>query len=398
MLNVIPYEVAVSRTLNQFAEIIKSEKIAIGEAIGRICLTDVVSAENIPAFNRSNVDGYAVNCKDANAASSSSPAVFVLDGAVKMGEVIESEITVGHCFYVPTGGMLPKGANAVAMIEDAEVRGEEILLSKPLRVFENVTASGEDVQDGEVILKRGTIITDGKSGALYAAGVTEVVAVKKPRFYLISTGDELIPHDSKCPYGKIKDVNSGLIKSAARYWEHVGGEIISDDYRALTMALERGMERADIVIMSGGSSVGIADYTEQIFSEHGELFLHGVAVKPGKPTLAACGEKMLIGLPGHPMAAYISFKMIFERAFLKAAGCLEKNTVFAVADVNFAGGGGRTSIMPVALNEDGRQFRATPLYYKSGMVGVLAQCDGFAVIPDYEEGVNKGDILKIYTI
>lgn len=399
MLKVMSYPAAVAAVGERFSTLLKTETLSVGEAYGAICAEDVLSPETVPAFNRSTVDGYAVVCSDTNAASAASPAVFELTGAVEMGKTADFPVGGGRCCYVPTGGMLPENADAVAMIEDCERRGDEILLSAPLRHLENVAVRGEDISEGEAVLKRGDTIGACKTGALCAAGITRVSVYRKPRFYVISTGDELVGCDEECPLGKVRDVNTALVAAAADKWKFAGSERVKDDKELLSRAISRGLERANVVIVSGGSSVGIADYTERLFAEFGDVFLHGVAVKPGKPTLAASrGDKLLIGLPGHPMAAFTSFKLIFERAYLSAAGAERENFLYAEAAVNFAGGRGRACVMPVRLFSEGGTVKAQPLFYKSGMISVLAKCDGFAVLPDYAEGAYKGERLEIYGI
>ena len=397
MLKVMPYEKAVAAVAERFAKMSVAEQVKTSDAAGRICAEDVVSRETVPAFDRSTVDGYAVFHGETNAASAASPAVFSLGGEVLMGQPADSEAGDGKCVYVPTGGMLPKGADAVAMIEDAEKRGDEILLSKPLRIYENVTRKGEDIECGAAILKKGDVINACKAGALYAAGITCIKAVKRPRFYVISTGDELVDCAEECPAGKVRDVNTGLLRSAADAWEFAGAERVTDDFELLSQALTRAEQVADVILLSGGSSVGVADYTERLFAERGDLFLRGVAMKPGKPTLAAYRDgKLFVGLPGHPMAAYTAFRLIFERAYLRAAGAEKELFLRARAAVNFAGGVGRSCVMPVRLFRENGEVFAAPLFYKSGMISVLAACDGFTVIADYEEGVQKGEMLDIY--
>lgn len=400
MLKVLSYPAAVAAVQHRFESMLVSTTTDTMSAVGFICASDVLSPETVPAFDRSTVDGYAVACSDANAASASAPAVFELCGEVKMGERADFVVGGGRCVYVPTGGMLPKGADAVAMIEDCERRGDEILLSTPLRHMENVAATGEDIKEGGAVLKRGDTLNACKTGALCAAGIPRVEVYRKPRFYVISTGDELVGYDEPCPSGKIRDVNTELISAAAgERWELAGRERVVDDRDLLSAAMRRGLDCADVVIVSGGSSVGIADYTERLFEEFGEVFMHGVAIKPGKPTLAAsCGDKLLVGLPGHPMAAFTSFKLIFERAYLAAAGAERQSFLFAEAEVNFAGGRGRACVMPVKLSVSEGAVKAKPLFYKSGMISVLAECDGFAVLPDSAEGVYKGERLEIYAI
>lgn len=398
MLNVVSYEEAVARVAAVFAGLTGSETVSAGEAFGRIIASDTRSGEDVPAFPRSTVDGYAVAHTETNAASLSVPAVFELTGAASMGETDDLEAGGGRCVYVPTGAMLPRGADAVAMLEDAETRGGEILLSCPLRVWENVAQRGEDIRKNSVLLRRGEVVDACRQGALCASGTTAEV-VRTPRFFLISTGDELTDCEGECPYGKVRDVNTILLKSAAQYWTCAGTRRLADDYDVLKSALQSAAEAADIVIISGGSSVGKADFTERLFEEAGEIFLRGIAMKPGKPTLAATdGKRLFIGLPGHPMAAFIAFKTVFERGFLRAAGTKETKFVYADAEINFRGGEGRTCVMPVALREGGNGFTAAPLFYKSGMASVLSSADGYAVIPDNVEGIYKGERLKIFLL
>lgn len=399
-MNVIPYSLAVKKLTEAFGKILVTETVPVSRASARTAACDVFSPEDFPPFSRSTVDGYAHSHKDSSAASAAVPSVLSLKGEVGMGEYVKARINSGECFYVPTGAMLPEGADAVTMIENAEVSNGEVYLSSSLHRGENVVFKGADIRVGETVIRRGERLTSPKIGLMCSLGIAFVKVYKKLSFYVVSTGDELVPPDAECPIGKIRDTNTSvLIAELSEIGNVVGALTINDDYGKLSETVRKGLSEADVVILSGGSSVGKADYTAKLFSEYGTPLFGGVAIKPGKPTLAAeAGKKLLIGLPGHPMAAFTSFRLIVLRALLNACGSDIEPPVVCRAAKNFPGGRGRSAVIPVKLVNKVEFTAAEPLFYKSGMLSVISSADGFALLPDHVEGVSAGAPLEVYRI
>lgn len=399
-MNVIPYPSAVKILSEAFGKIVSAEAVPVRDAAGRISAADVFSPEPFPPFDRSSVDGYALSHRDSAAASAAVPAILSLKGEVRMGNPAGLVLSPGECAYVPTGGMLPEGADAVLMIEDAEKSADEIYVSKSLHVGENVLRTGADIAAGERVLTAGERMTAARAGVLSSVGITSVRAFKRLDYYVISTGDELVPPGAKCEKGKIRDTNTVMLVSELSKIGNVKGALqVSDDYPELRRAVSEGLSVSDVVILSGGSSVGKADYTAKLFSEFGRVLFGGVAVKPGKPTLAAETDgRILIGLPGHPMAALTSYRLIVLRALLNACGSDLAAPVVCRAERNFPGGKGRSAFIPVKLINRGDHTAAEPLFYQSGMLSAVGSADGFALLDDSVEGVPKGAPLEVYGI
>ncbi len=400
MMNVIPYEEAVAILSRAFGGALVTVSVPVTKCAGHIAAEDVRSPEDVPPFDRSTVDGYAASYKDTSAASPSVPSILALKGESRMGEATGEVLSSGECFYVPTGGMLPAGADAVLMIEDSEKVNGEIYFSRTLHKGENVIFKGADVAKGDVVVTKGRRINAALIGALCSVGISSVKAYRKLDYFVISTGDELVPADGECPVGKIRDTNTALLAAElSEIGNVVGTALVADDYEALSRAMRAALDVADVVVVSGGSSVGKADYTQKLFGEFGALLFGGVAMRPGKPTLAAvAGDKLLIGLPGHPMAAFTSCRLILRRALLHACGADIPAPVVCRALRNFPGGKGRTAVVPVKLVNFPEYTGAEPLFYQSGMLSVIGSADGFALLPDHTEGVDKGAPLEVYIL
>ena len=254
--------VSVEEARNEMEKVFENfkldiEKVFLLESHNRILAENVVSDINVPEFNRSTVDGYAIKSKDSHGASSSIPSVFNIIGEVKMGEVSPYNINAGETVYVPTGGMIPDGADAMVMIEDTEKLDKSTLMVyRAISHNENIILKGQDIKIGEIALNKGRILTPEAIGVLAALGKSQVKVYKKPRFYIISTGDEIIDLDEKLELGKIRDINSyaldGLIKNLGG--ETVHRTIVGDNYEKLRAQVEQAIENSDVVLISGGES------------------------------------------------------------------------------------------------------------------------------------------------
>ena len=381
------------------------ENVSLLESHNRVLAEDIISDINVPEFNRSTVDGYAIKSKDSHGASSSIPSVFNIIGEVKMGETSPYSISAGEAVYVPTGGMIPEGADAMIMIEDTEKLDDlTLMVYKAISYNENIILKGQDIGIGEIALKKGRSLTPEAIGVLAALGKNQIKVYKKPRFYIISTGDEIIDLDEKLELGKIRDINSyaldGLIKNLGG--DVVNRTIVRDNYEKLKAEVEKGIKESDIVLISGGSSVGTRDYTDKVINSFcGKgVFIHGISIKPGKPTIIGEGEgKPIIGLPGHPVSSIIVFKVIVEDFINKKLG--KKNIasqVKAIMNFNFPSSSGRETYQMVKLNEIDGKIYANPSFGESGMISLLANADGYIVINSQEEGVYKGEERQVYLL
>jgi len=373
------------------------------KSINRVLAEDIVSDVDVPDFNRSTVDGYAIRSSDSHGASESIPSFLALKGEVKMGEETGVVISHGEAIYVPTGGMVPQGADAVVMIEHAEKMDEDsLMVYKPLSNGENLVLKGDDIRIGEKVLKKGRKIKPQDIGVLAALGISTVEVYKKPKFYIISTGDEIVEIDENLTLGKIRDINSYTLYTLV---EEIGGEVtnkvlVKDDFQKLHKEMEKGLENSDIVLISGGSSVGTRDYTyDLINSFQGKgVFVHGVSIKPGKPTLIGEAKgKAVFGLPGHPVSSIIIFKTFVEYFVKELMGTIgEIKKTRAIIDFNFHSSPGKETYQMVMLEERENKIYAVPNFGKSGMITLLSKSSGYIVIKADEEGLNKGEERDVF--
>lgn len=378
------------------------EDIEITKALGRVSFEEVFSEVDIPDFRRSTVDGYAVISKDTFGAGESLPVFLEVIGKVEMGEATKLKLSSGKCVYVPTGGMIPEGADGMIMIEYAESIDEgSIAAYSNIAPGQDIIQVGDDVLKGRSIIKKGRIIKSHDIGVLCAAGVEQIKVSKRPRVAVISTGDEIVDPFGKAKLGQVRDINTYTLSAMV---EELGGEVtrravIKDDFDLIKKAVEEAASQNDIVVISGGSSVGAKDNTEKVIDSFGEpgVFVHGVAVKPGKPTiLGRVGNAAVFGLPGHPVSAVIIFKIFVEYIINKLLG-KEKNTirVQGVMNSNVHSSPGRETYQMVELEEQDGTYIAKPIHAKSAAISQLSKAHGFVRIPVNKEGIQKGEKVKI---
>ena len=380
-----------------------SEEVSLLEAQGRVLAKDIVSEINVPEFDRSTVDGYAILVQDSHGATESIPSILEVLGEVLMGETPKHEVRSGQAVYVPTGGMMPKGATGMIMIENTEKMDQEtVLLFKPISKGENMVFKGEDIKTGEVALEAGRRIGPNEIGVLASLGINDVKVSKRPTVYILSTGDEVIDLDEELQMGKIRDINSYALSAMIREigGEVSGREIVKDEYELLLKGVKRALDQADIVLLSGGSSVGTRDYTHRVITDLGGkgVLAHGLSIKPGKPTIIGDGKgKLIVGLPGHPVSSIVVFKAIvqpFIQDLLKAPVNLRK--VEAITTHNFPSSPGKETYHMVTLKEEDGKILATPSFGKSGMITLLSKSSGYIVIAQHEEGIDKGETREVY--
>lgn len=388
------------------------EKIKLNNAAGRILAEDILSPVDLPPFSRSTVDGYAVKAADTAGASASMPTYLDIIGSVQMGQKTEIELKSGQVAAVPTGGMIPQNADAVLMIEDTEKIESKLIESfKALAVGENIVQKAEDIGAGELLFKKGHKIMARDIGALAGLGITEFDVFQKAAVSIISTGDELIPAEAKAKAGQIRDINS---YSIAAYLDKIGAEtkkvgIIKDKFENLKSALQKELGQ-DLVLISGGSSVGIKDMTIDLLNSLGEpgVLLHGLAIKPGKPTILADIEgTIVVGLPGHPASAWTVNTVLSAEIVRVLNGekkpsemGSENNKYFIEAELtrNLVSDKGREEYIPVKIIEKNEKLFAEPLLAKSSLITNLAYGDAVLKIPQNKEGIDKGELVRLKLI
>lgn len=382
---------------------LESETVPVEECLGRILSGDVKSGEDIPAFNRSSVDGYAVVSKDTFGVSESMPAQLRLVGEVRMGNKPNFDLRPGESAYVPTGGELPYGADAVVMVEYSEDFGDgDIFLNKSVAPGNNVIFRGDDVAVGQVVLEKGKRIRPQDLAMLAGLGITQVPVLKKLKIGIISTGDEVVDIE-KTPVGaQVRDMNSYTVLALSK---RLGLEatlygIVKDDFEKIDFMVRKALDENDLVVISGGSSVGTKDVSVKVIDGLGVpgVLLHGIAVKPGKPTiLGKVGDKAVMGLPGHPASAFVIFQIFASRLVRTMEGLLDDQTPYveATMKVNYPSNHGREEYLSVSLEEEEGLLVASPVFGKSGMISLMTNADGYVHVRRESEGLNKGQKVHV---
>jgi molybdopterin molybdotransferase len=382
------------------------ETVRLAESLGRVISRDMESDQDLPPFRRSVMDGYAVMALNTTGASSSSPAYLNITGEILIGHPPPSDIGPGECCRIPTGGMMPDSADAVVMVEYArELPGGTVEMATSVAPGENVADIGEDIARGQMIVNKGRVVRPQEVGVLAGLGILEVTVFRRVEVGILSTGDELVEPNEKPGPGQIRNINQYSLMSQIKA---LGGRphllgIAPDDPREIRKRVEEGLGKSDMVLISGGSSVGTRDLTARIIDDLGPpgVIFHGVSVRPGKPTiLGQAGEKVIFGLPGHPVSAMVSFLNFVRPVILSLSGLAEDDPARplpAVLGDNIHSRPGREDYVQVALsNSQEGVLRAMPIFKKSGMVTAMAMADGFIVIPSEAEGLEAGESVLVH--
>ncbi len=401
MLNVKTPEEVLEILKKEFSSLCRTETADISGCIGRVLAEDVKAGEFVPGFNRSSVDGYAIRAKDSFGCTESIPAILKLSAEIEMGKEYTEELPKGCCVYVPTGGKVPDGADGVVMIEYTEKFSEdEVAVIKPIAPGENMVYKGDDCRPGQVIAKKGTVLKPQHVGAFASLGIKQVKVSARPAAGIISTGDELVGIDEMPSDGQVRDVNSYMLAALCEEWgcRAVNYGFLKDDEQLLRSVIAKAVSECDIVLISGGSSVGMKDATARLIEEYGPLLFHGIAMKPGKPTiLGKAGNKPLVGLPGHPGASFFVSTLFVKPLVSVLTGRTDKDLpVPAVLKEAIPANQGRTVYMGVRLCREDGVLTAVPVQSKSGLVSSLTGSDGFICVPRNCEGYAKGSEVKIY--
>jgi molybdopterin molybdotransferase len=381
------------------------EEVSLEAAGGRILSEDMFADDDLPVCGRSIVDGYALQAASTFGASESSPALLKVTGAVAMGETARMRVALGEAVRIATGGMLPAGADSVVMLEHAETLDESAIeVFRSVAPGQNLIAVGEDFEKGARIAARGRRLRPQDTGVLAAFGRTRVPVFRRPVVGIISTGDEIVPAGTVPGPAQVRDVNgytlAGLVAETGAVPQSWG--IIKDDFQSLHAACARALEACDMLLISGGSSVGARDYTIEAISAFAgsEILLHGIAISPGKPTiLARIGPKALWGLPGHIVSSMIVFTRIV-RPFLRHIGGVD---AAAAADItiparltrNVASAQGRTDFIRVRLIRRESAQWAEPVLGKSGLLNTMIKADGIIEIDKNVEGLDQGARVEV---
>src|SRR3954468_5005783 len=372
------------------------EPVALEDARGRVPVEPVVAGSDLPGFARSTVDGFAVRAADTYGASEGLPSYLDVAGTVAMGRAPSVDVAPGTAVAMPTGGVIPDGANAVVMVEHTqEAMAGTIEVVRPVAPGDGLVRADEDARAGAEILPAGRPLRAQDLGLLAAAGTTSVAVRARPRVAIVSTGDEVVPPATPAlEMGQVRDASAVALAALVR---EAGGEpdlrgIVPDDREALTAVLDDAVATCDVVVVSAGSSVGARDETAAVVAGLGEpgIWAHGIALRPGKPTLLAdCGGVPVIGLPGNPRSALVVFRLVGMGVIRLVGGVTRPPRApptRARLERDLPSAAGRLDVVQVAV----RDGVATPLFGASALLSILTAADGYVVVPDEATGLPAG--------
>ena len=413
--NVLPPQQALEALLERLpawwggpeaqSPLVPEETVAIERALGRITAGETRSTQALPSFPRSTVDGFSLRAADTYGASQGLPAYFNLVGEVPMGQAPRVSVGLGEAATTYTGGMLAGNADAVVMVEDTQqVDSGVIEVVRPVAPGENMVQVGEDIQPGELVLPSGHRLRPQDLGGLTALGITRVTVARQPRVAILSMGDEVVPPHRKPAPGQIRDINTytigALVQQSAGIPVPLG--IVGDDYQQQLDAARYGLEQADVLVFSAGSSVSNRDLTADIINALGEpgVLVHGLSIRPGKPAIVGLvGEKPAFGLPGNPVSAMIVFDLLVRPLLYHLCGGVapaEPGSLVARLSRDIASAPGREDYVPVRLGKDGDgTITAEPVFGKSNLIFTLVGADGQVQVPLDRSGLYAGEEVPV---
>jgi molybdopterin molybdotransferase len=383
-----------------------TETVSLTDGLDRILAKTVQSAENLPPHPRSVMDGFAVMARDTFGASESMPCYLQISGSVAMGEMPAGTLEKGSCYRIATGGFMPAGADAVVMHEHTvPVDDTMVEIVKSCGSGTSIIGIGDDIREGETAVPAGRLLRPQDLGLLAALGVVDVEVFRKVRVGVMSTGDEIIPHHETPSGGQIRNINTIALAALAR---RCGADvldygIVSDSRDIFLPTLQRAVEENDIVLFSGGSSVGVRDLGEQAIEALGPpgVLVHGVKLKPGKPIIIGFSDTTpVFGLPGHPVSAMVCFDLFVQPAIARISGVAEaphaRPTITATLARNINSAAGRLDLVRVQLQDSEQGPVADPVLGRSGAISTLARAHGYFFIDEDSQGVTQGSTIEVF--
>lgn len=392
----LDFDTALHTVLTETPQIKISESVDLDNLAGRVLAEDIFAVLSIPPFNRAAMDGYAVIAEDTFGAGRRNPCQLKITGHIYAGDSPALCLKRGEAIQIATGAPMPDGADAVVMVEETDKSGEDVLVFKAVYPGANIGRAGEDIKDGERILARGTVFDAGKIGVLASQGLSEAAVLHKPRIAVMPTGEEIAAFGEVLRPGQIYDINSHTISAVIR---QSGGKpdkmpIAEDKPDRLQAAIEKALE-ADMVVISGGSSVGERDLMFGILEKLGKVLFHGIQVKPGKPTMfAVVNGKPVLGMPGYPTSCLINAYLLLAPAVRKMAGIPADDGHVVEAELlqSVPGSVGRRQFLPVKVQNG----LAIPLFKESGAITATAEADGYLDIAQNVDILDKGQLVSVH--
>ena len=396
-----PVSEALKNILSEIRPL-ESEIVHVKDCLDRVIAKDIIARYDVPMFDRSAMDGYAIRSEDSFGASVNDPVYLKMAGRVEIGSIPDVEVNTGEAVQIMTGAALPRGADAVIKVEDTRRSGNNIEVIKPYPPSKNVSTRGEDVKIDDVILKRGHLLHSHDIGIIIASGYDLIKVIRKPKVSIISTGSELVDPGEKLVPGKVFDVNNATLSNLVSLFHSIPffTSRIKDDKTELLQTLEKAIEQTDVIVFSGGSSVGEYDIIDEIIQHKGRLLVEGVAMRPGAPTLfGIIDKKPVFGLPGSPVAAMISFD-VFIRPTLQTLLSLtpydQKPVIKAILRRNIPSEAGRRDFARVKIVWEQDTLYAELVRIRgSGIISTLVKADGIIEVPEEREGLSKGEIVDV---
>ena len=383
------------------------ERVSLLTAGGRVLAEEVKSKIDIPPFGRSTVDGYAVRAEDTFGADENNSVTLSICGTVSIGELPKVKINMGEAAEIVTGAPMPKGADAVVMVEHSETKGDSVRVFSAVAKNANTMKAGTDIKNGEMVLKSGTLLGSREIGVLAALGIAEAVVYTIPCVAVFSTGPEVTEPGKALVSGKIYDINAYTLSTAVR---ECGGKplylgVFPDDIEGLQKALRQALKSANMVVTSGGVSVGPKDVIPKALASLGKpgIILSGIAIKPGKPTtIGLIGEKPVFLLPGHPTSALLVFHLLVRPVIQLMSGTKETTDIKVKALARarmFSAKGRKTFVMVTLKKGKSDKLLAEPVFTgDSGAITTLAKADGFVVVPENVQFIDLDQEVTVHLL
>lgn len=377
---------------------LQSEEIAVEDAYGRVLSGDVYSRMDFPPFDKALKDGFAILSQDSFGASEESPKTLEVIDFLEAGSTTDKIVEEGKCVEISTGAAMPEGADAVVMVEYCEKMDSAVNILTTVTPTQDVAKKGSDTEESKLILKKGDVLTPGKIGVLLSQGFETIEVYKKPTVGVISTGNEITLQGNELPYGKIYDVNGNMIKndviSCGADAKFLG--TVKDNYDQLKAKIQESLDDVDILIGSGGTSAGLGDVMKHVLDELGQVYIHGISVQPGKPTIVGIVDgKIVIGLPGNPVSALMIFNAFVAPPLTKLVGIdknFEKSVVKGKLTRRIHSPVGRMQYQLVKV--DGEDIQ--PIFKDSGAIFSLSTADGYVNVPKSVELLDEGEEVEVY--